>query len=757
MCGFPKDIFYYYQANWTLKPVLHLFPHWNWSTPGQPINVWAFGNCQTVELFTNGVSLGRQALNVQGHVEWDNVPYAAGTLKAIGYNNGVAVITNTVVTTGTPAAIALIPDRNTILADGHDVSVVTVEVLDAQGRVMPIATNLVNFTVSGGAIIGVGNGDPSSHEADKGSSQRSVFNGLAEVIVQSINQPGTITLTATSTGLTSTNITITEASSLPAPAAPTGVAAGAGNTQVTVTWDVVPGATTYNLWRATTSGGPYTLLAGNIGSLNLGYTDNTVANLTRYYYVVTANGNGASVKSAEVNALPTTFVTNLTATATNGQIVLTWNGSPGATYNVKRSYVTGGPYNIIASSITGTNYTDASVVSCQSYFYVVTITNAGYESLPSPEAGASGPGGALPSPWLNTDIGAVGLPGSATYCNGQFTILGSGADIWLTSDEFQFVYYYVPVSTNCDIRARVVSVVQSTAGNAKAAVMIRETLAPDSRHALVDVEPTAGIEFLFRTNTTSVTTVSSVTGQAPNWVRLTRTNNTFTAYWSPDGNAWTQIGAPTNINMAVGAYIGLAVCAHDNTQLNTSVIDNVSASFLPHTAPVLAAISNQTVNVGQTVALTASATDTNTPPQMLTFNLLSGPASATLTQINNTNAGFSWRPGVANANTTNPITVEVEDYGLPGLSATQSFTITVNPLALPTVPSVGWNNGQFKMLVTNSIVGPDYAVQASSNLVNWSTRFITNSPPTASFQWTDTNALTLPMQFYRIKIGPPLP
>ena len=151
-CGFPKDIFYYYQANWTFKPVLHLFPHWNWSTPGQPINVWVFGNCQTVELFTNGVSLGRQALNVQGHVEWDNVPYASGTLKAIGYNNGVAVITNTIVTTGAPAQIALWPDRSTILADGSDVSVVTVAILDAQGNVVPTASNTVTFAVSGGTI-----------------------------------------------------------------------------------------------------------------------------------------------------------------------------------------------------------------------------------------------------------------------------------------------------------------------------------------------------------------------------------------------------------------------------------------------------------------------------------------------------------------------------------------------------------------------------------------------------------------------------
>jgi beta-galactosidase len=171
------------------NPCCTFFPHWNW-TPGQPINIWAFGNCQAVELFTNGVSLGRQTLNVQGHVEWDNVPYAPGTLQAIGYNNGVAVITNTVVTTGVPAAIALIPDRSTILADGRDVSVVTVAVLDSQGRVVPTATNEINFSISaGGTILGVGNGNPSSHEADKGSNQRAVFNGLAEVIVQSISNP----------------------------------------------------------------------------------------------------------------------------------------------------------------------------------------------------------------------------------------------------------------------------------------------------------------------------------------------------------------------------------------------------------------------------------------------------------------------------------------------------------------------------------------------------------------------------------------
>ena len=367
--------------------MLHLFPHWNWSAPGQPVNVWAFGNCQAVELFTNGVSMGRQTLNVQSHVEWDNVSYASGTLQAIGYNNGLAVITNTVVTTGTPAAIALWPDRSTILADGQDVSVVTVAVLDSRGLVVPTATNEINFSITGGAILGVGNGNPSSHEADK-ASQRAVFNGLAEVIIQSANQTGSITLTATSAGLISTNIIIMEAGSPPAPAAPAGVAAVGGNAQVTVSWDVVPGATTYNLWRATTSGGPYTLMAGNLGGVNLGYTDNNVTNLTTYYYVVTANGNGASVNSAEVKATPAAIVTGLTATATNGQIVLNWNGSAGANYNVKRSLVTGGPYTTIAASITNTNYTDSGLTTCLIYYYVVTITNAGNESLASVEASA---------------------------------------------------------------------------------------------------------------------------------------------------------------------------------------------------------------------------------------------------------------------------------------------------------------------------------------------------------------------------------
>ena len=183
-----------------------------------------------------------------------------------------------------------------------------------------------------------------------------------------------------------------------------------------------------------------------------------------------------------------------------------------------------------------------------------------------------------------------------------------------------------------------------------------------------------------------------------------------------------------------------------------TMVDLLIPPAASNTPPVLAPIGNQTVNVGQTVAFTASATDTNQPPPILTFALLAGVTNATL----DTNSGaFSWRPVVVQANSSNLFTLEVMDNGMPPLSATQSFTVFVNPLTQPTVSSITFNNGQLTFQV-NGETGPDYDIQTSTNLTNWSTVFITNSPP-MPFQWLDTNAATLPAQFYRIGVGPPLP
>jgi beta-galactosidase len=167
VCGFPKDNFYYYQSWWTTNIVLHLLPHWNWlGKEGQEIRVDALSNCDEVELFLNGQSLGKQAMKRNSKLSWQ-VKYAPGTLSAKGFNGGKVVAETKVETTGEPAAIQLTPNRATINADGEDVSVFTVCVTDAQGRVVPTASNRISFELSGaGKILGVGNGDPSCHEPD---------------------------------------------------------------------------------------------------------------------------------------------------------------------------------------------------------------------------------------------------------------------------------------------------------------------------------------------------------------------------------------------------------------------------------------------------------------------------------------------------------------------------------------------------------------------------------------------------------------
>jgi len=166
-CGFPKDNYWYYQSWWVAKPVLHLLPHWNWpGREGQEIDVRALSNCEDVELFLNGRSLGRQALKRTETLKW-KAPYAPGVLSAKGFRGGQVVAETRVETTGAPAALQLTPDRATIDANGEDVAVITVAVADAQGRVVPVADNAVSFELQGpGRIIGVGNGDPSCHEPD---------------------------------------------------------------------------------------------------------------------------------------------------------------------------------------------------------------------------------------------------------------------------------------------------------------------------------------------------------------------------------------------------------------------------------------------------------------------------------------------------------------------------------------------------------------------------------------------------------------
>jgi beta-galactosidase len=166
-CGFPKDNFFYYKAWWTERPVLHVLPHWNWAgKEGQEIDVRCFSNGDEVELFLNGQSQGKQPIAKNSHARW-KVKYAPGTLLGKAFKQGQLLVEDKIETVGAPAGLLLTPDREGLSADGEDVSLVTVAVVDAQSRVFPIASNLVEFELSGpGRILGVGNGDPSCHEPD---------------------------------------------------------------------------------------------------------------------------------------------------------------------------------------------------------------------------------------------------------------------------------------------------------------------------------------------------------------------------------------------------------------------------------------------------------------------------------------------------------------------------------------------------------------------------------------------------------------
>ncbi|MEO7311930.1 MAG: beta-galactosidase GalA [Chitinophagaceae bacterium] len=204
MCGFPKNIYYYYQSWWTDKDVIHISPHWNWRDKrGQAIDVWVNSNADDVELFLNGKSLGKKDMPRNGHLQW-LVNYAPGTLEAVGYKKGKRISTK-VETTGQAVEVVMTPYKTTMMADGRDVTIVNISAVDKDGKEVPDADNMIRFYLKGDArIIGVGNGDPSSHEPDKcvdGAWQRSLFSGKCQVIIQSGKTAGILKFEAKAAGL----------------------------------------------------------------------------------------------------------------------------------------------------------------------------------------------------------------------------------------------------------------------------------------------------------------------------------------------------------------------------------------------------------------------------------------------------------------------------------------------------------------------------------------------------------------------------
>ncbi|MFI5187681.1 MAG: beta-galactosidase GalB [Chitinophagales bacterium] len=208
LAGFPKDVYYLYQSLFTNKPVLHIFPHWSWEK-GQTIDVWAYyNNADEVELFLNGKSLGiKKKTGDAMHVMW-RVVYEPGILKAVSRKNGKIVLSKEIHTAGTPAKIIVSADRNTIHADGKDLSFVTARIVDKDGNLVPDADNLITFTKTGeGKIAATDNGSETDLESFK-VPQHKAFNGLCLAVIQSTKKTGTIQLTVKGKGLSPATIFI---------------------------------------------------------------------------------------------------------------------------------------------------------------------------------------------------------------------------------------------------------------------------------------------------------------------------------------------------------------------------------------------------------------------------------------------------------------------------------------------------------------------------------------------------------------------
>jgi len=310
--------------------------------------------------------------------------------------------------------------------------------------------------------------------------------------------------------------------------------------------------------------------------------------LPRYTYVadgmIIIEGNGGDITVLRHSGTvpnPPAAPSNLAATAlSSSSIKLTWtdNSNNETQFKIERKTGAGGTYSQIATvGANVTTYTNTGLSASTTYYYQVRANNASGDSAYSNAANATtqAGGGALPSPWVGGDIGAVGAAGSASYSAPTFTVTGSGADIWGNADEFQFVRQ--TLNGDGTIVARVVTI-QNTDPWSKGGVMMRETTAADSKHCMVVVSSGSGVAFQRRVATAGVTTHTAgpVVG-APYWVKLQRAGNIFTASSSSNGTSWTTIGTETNV-MASSIQVGLALTSHLDGTLCTATFDNVSVT-----------------------------------------------------------------------------------------------------------------------------------------------------------------------------------
>ena len=514
-----------------------------------------------------------------------------------------------------------------------------------------------------------------------------------------------------------------------APYAPSGLTATISNNNAVLTWTAGSGATSYNVYRAAESGyeGTNPIVTGITGT---SYTNTSLNSGTTYYYqVVAVNSSGLSGFSAEAHA------------TTSGV-----NPDP-AQYNFEtdpQGWAGGG--GVISGVATSTTQHYAGN---QSLAVNINSTASGSSSV------SVGNVSVLPGMtitfhvWIPSGYKISNLQPYMQDNNWAWTSSWYGS---FTPNAWNTLSLTVPVNAMSPFHNLGIQF-NTSAGWTNTCYIDSvswNTPAPD---------------FIFSANPTSLTVKGGTNGTSA--ITVTPTNGLNGCYTLSASNLPSGVTATFATNPITGGASALTLAASNTVTSGTSnvtitatcgllshtttIVLTLNAVTPPNTPPTLAPIANQTVNVGQTVAFTASATDTDQPPQTLTFALLAGATNATL----NTNSGaFSFRPLVTQANSTNNFTLKVADNGTPSMSATQSFSVVVNPLSAPGINNISLASGQLTFRVSGQS-GPDYAIETSTNLTQWSSVFITNSPA-LPFNWTDA-ATSSPVRFYRVKLGPPLP
>jgi regulation of enolase protein 1 (concanavalin A-like superfamily) len=289
-------------------------------------------------------------------------------------------------------------------------------------------------------------------------------------------------------------------------------------------------------------------------------------NTSTFDSVAVTTSGGGSAPGTPASPSPTTGATGVSTSQT-----LTWSSNGATSYDVK--FGTANPPPQVTTGQASGSYTPSTTAAGTQYFWqIVAHNSSGTTSGPVwsyTTAAAAG----LPSPWLNQDVGSVGIAGSSSSSSGVFTVKGAGGDIWGAADGFQFAYQ--AFSGDGQIVARVASM-QNTNSNAKAGLMFRGDLTAGSAHVMIDVEPNGNIEFMTRSTSGGQTSwLAGATDPAPVWLKLARSGSTVTGSVSADGLMWTTVGS-TTISLPASADVGLVVTSHDTSQLNTSTFDQVA-------------------------------------------------------------------------------------------------------------------------------------------------------------------------------------